>query len=69
MKIMNKFQSFALIITHILFLIIIIFLQLVGHIIKGGGTAISGQEQSLLYKKDEAQPSISMRYRVLYYCF
>ncbi|XP_050360656.1 uncharacterized protein LOC126780321 isoform X1 [Nymphalis io] len=32
--------------------------RLVGHIIKGGGTAISGQEQSLLYKKDEAQPII-----------
>ncbi|KAJ2954526.1 hypothetical protein O0L34_g2810 [Tuta absoluta] len=26
--------------------------RLVGHVIKGGGTALSGQEQSLLFKKD-----------------
>ncbi|XP_032526612.1 uncharacterized protein LOC116777269 [Danaus plexippus] len=32
--------------------------RLVGHVIKGGGTSITGQEQSLLYKKDGAQPII-----------
>ncbi|XP_041986744.1 uncharacterized protein LOC121738623 isoform X2 [Aricia agestis] len=30
--------------------------RLVGHIIKGGGTAISGQEQSHIYSKDELEP-------------
>lgn len=30
--------------------------QLVGHVIKGGGLAISGQEQSLLYKRDNIEP-------------
>ncbi|CAK1554728.1 unnamed protein product [Leptosia nina] len=30
--------------------------RLVGHVIKGGGRVISGQEQSLLYKNDPAQP-------------
>ncbi|KAG6455993.1 uncharacterized protein LOC115447263 [Manduca sexta] len=29
--------------------------RLVGHVIKGGGVAISGQEQSLLYKKDDLE--------------
>ncbi|XP_072931299.1 uncharacterized protein [Epargyreus clarus] len=32
--------------------------RLVGHIIKAGGTAITGQEQSLLYKKDGLEPEI-----------
>ncbi|KPI92036.1 Neuronal pentraxin receptor [Papilio xuthus] len=32
--------------------------RLVGHVIKGGGVAISGQEQSLLYKKDGLDPVI-----------
>ncbi|CAH1647857.1 unnamed protein product [Spodoptera littoralis] len=30
--------------------------RLVGHIIKGGGLAISGQDQTLLYKKDNIEP-------------
>ncbi|XP_068621402.1 uncharacterized protein b6 [Battus philenor] len=30
--------------------------RLVGHVIKGGGKAISGQEQSLLYSKDTLDP-------------
>ncbi|XP_026742408.1 uncharacterized protein LOC113504338 [Trichoplusia ni] len=30
--------------------------RLVGHVIKGGGLAISGQDQSLLYKKDNIEP-------------
>ncbi|KAJ0183663.1 hypothetical protein K1T71_000086 [Dendrolimus kikuchii] len=30
--------------------------RLVGHVIKGGGVAISGQEQSLLYNKDSLDP-------------
>nr|XP_021190849.2 uncharacterized protein LOC110376622 [Helicoverpa armigera] len=30
--------------------------RLVGHVIKGGGLAISGQDQSLLYKKDKIEP-------------
>ncbi|XP_048004482.1 uncharacterized protein LOC125240574 [Leguminivora glycinivorella] len=32
--------------------------RLVGHIIKGGGIAITGQEQSLLYSKDGIEPTI-----------
>ncbi|CAH2267106.1 jg25263, partial [Pararge aegeria aegeria] len=30
--------------------------RLVGHVIKGGGTIVSGQEQSLLYTKDGSEP-------------
>ncbi|CAK1588078.1 unnamed protein product [Parnassius mnemosyne] len=30
--------------------------RLVGHVIKGGGVAISGQEQSMLYNKDSLDP-------------
>ncbi|XP_026317519.1 uncharacterized protein LOC113228407 [Hyposmocoma kahamanoa] len=30
--------------------------RLVGHIIKGGGISVSGQEQSMLYKKDPLDP-------------
>lgn len=33
--------------------------QLVGHVIKGGGLAISGQDQTLLYKKDNIEPAPS----------
>lgn len=29
--------------------------QLVGHIIKGGGVAITGQEQALIYNKDNVE--------------
>ncbi|XP_063374110.1 uncharacterized protein LOC134661834 [Cydia amplana] len=32
--------------------------RLVGHIIKGGGIALTGQEQSLLYSKDGLEPTI-----------
>ncbi|XP_026760684.2 uncharacterized protein LOC113519705 [Galleria mellonella] len=32
--------------------------RLVGHIIKGGGVAVTGQDQSLLYNKDGLQPVI-----------
>ncbi|KAF9800386.1 hypothetical protein SFRURICE_015896, partial [Spodoptera frugiperda] len=31
--------------------------RLVGHVIKGGGLAISGQDQTLLYKKDNIEPA------------
>lgn len=32
--------------------------QLVGHVIKGGGVAVTGQDQSLLYSKDGLQPPV-----------
>lgn len=36
--------------------------QLVGHVIKGGGFSISGQDQSLLYNKDAIE-SVASKYR------
>ncbi|XP_073950948.1 pentraxin-related protein b6 [Choristoneura fumiferana] len=35
--------------------------RLVGHVIKGGGVAVSGQEQSLLYRKDGLEPTFKQQ--------
>lgn len=36
-----------------------------GHVIKGGGVAVTGQEQSLLYNKDNIQPAKSKLFPVV----